>query len=198
MPTKNKKRKGLTLLETVVLLGVLAIAAGLLVPVVKRRRENESLHTCQANMKYLALATLMYEQDNADYLPPAGESFPKSNGSTKFNLVTLLLPYLKGDGIFQCPSEPNAARGKTDYAINVAVAGYDASKLNYPSYTILFCESPESNGTAATASAPIFTTRHLGGSDYTFVDGHSYMLFPQRAPSPSNVKANGSSFTFGR
>ena len=113
--------------------------------------------------------------------------------------VNLLQPNLVTFQNFQCTDEMNPVPGQTDYAYNSpVVAGREVTTFANSSQTVLLCEGNETDGFQATASAPVIANRHMDGSNYAFVDGHVKWLQSTRAPSPANVPATGSNFTFGR
>ena len=63
---------GFTLIELLVVIVVMAIMAAILLPALSRGREQARSTACRSNMKQLALAFLMYSEDNGDTLPWAG------------------------------------------------------------------------------------------------------------------------------
>lgn len=71
---------GFTLIELMVVIVVIAIMAALLLPALNRTKEQAKGTACRSNMKQLALAFLMYSEDNEDTLPwPGGEGRVISN-----------------------------------------------------------------------------------------------------------------------
>src|SRR5262245_224938 len=63
---------GFTLIELLVVIVVMAIMAAILLPALSRGKEQAKSTACRSNMKQLALAFLMYSEDNGDTLPWAG------------------------------------------------------------------------------------------------------------------------------
>jgi prepilin-type N-terminal cleavage/methylation domain-containing protein/prepilin-type processing-associated H-X9-DG protein len=57
-------RRGFTLIELLVVIAIIAILAAILFPVFAKAREKARQAACQSNLKQIALADLMYCQDN--------------------------------------------------------------------------------------------------------------------------------------
>src|SRR6266567_771264 len=61
-----------TLIELLVVIAVIAIMAALLLPALAKTKEQARGTACRSNMKQLALAFLMYSEDNSDTFPWPG------------------------------------------------------------------------------------------------------------------------------
>src|SRR5688572_14139568 len=75
---KSSKRHALgvtafSLIELLVVIAVIAIMAALLLPALAKTKEQARGTVCRSNMKQLALAFLMYAEDNEDTLPWPGK-----------------------------------------------------------------------------------------------------------------------------
>ena len=64
-----KENKGFTLIELLVVIAIIAVLMGILMPTLKRAREQGKRMVCQSNLKQLALATILYADENDDRLP---------------------------------------------------------------------------------------------------------------------------------
>src|SRR5260370_15994529 len=62
-------RYGFTLIELLVVIAVIAILAGILLPVFAQARDAARRANCISNLRQIALAHQMYVQDNDDALP---------------------------------------------------------------------------------------------------------------------------------
>jgi prepilin-type N-terminal cleavage/methylation domain-containing protein/prepilin-type processing-associated H-X9-DG protein len=95
-------RRGFTLIELLVVIAIIAILAAILFPVFAKAREKARQASCSSNVKQIVLATLMYAQDYDERLVLGLNGWgPCGCGRYK------LLPYIKNQQIFVCPSAAN-------------------------------------------------------------------------------------------
>lgn len=90
------KRKGFTLVELLVVIGIIAVLISVLLPALNRARASSNSVWCLNNLKQMGIAIRMYAQDNKDRLPIAywdGWSSPNLEGATDWGW--LILPYMK-------------------------------------------------------------------------------------------------------
>lgn len=71
--------RGLTLVEVLVVLAVIAVLVGLLIPVVGRSREKTRRVQCQTVLKQVYLVTTMYADDHDGRLPNHGLFFDNND-----------------------------------------------------------------------------------------------------------------------
>jgi prepilin-type N-terminal cleavage/methylation domain-containing protein/prepilin-type processing-associated H-X9-DG protein len=81
MKTHNSARSAFTLIELLVVIAIIAILAAILFPVFAQAREKARAATCQSNLRQLALAVLMYANDNDEKLPNSNYYLIVTDGS---------------------------------------------------------------------------------------------------------------------
>jgi prepilin-type N-terminal cleavage/methylation domain-containing protein len=84
-------RRGLTLVEMLVVLAVITVMAGILVPVVYHARRAAKLSACTSNLAQIAVATKMYYDDHGG--PPVTD------------LPVALADYVDSTDVFVCPED---------------------------------------------------------------------------------------------
>lgn len=67
-----KKTKGFTLVELLVVIGIIALLISILLPSLNRAKWQAKIVQCSARMHDMLLAVQMYANDNKGYLPPFG------------------------------------------------------------------------------------------------------------------------------
>ena len=116
-------RGGFTLVELLVVIGVIAVLVGLLLPTLGKAREAAGRTACLSNLRQVHQLLLMYGQSHRDYVPvgyragvPAGmkqfNSMVYSGTSRRTVLWGVLLQsgWMKTPGIFFCPVEADGSR----------------------------------------------------------------------------------------
>ncbi len=116
------KAKAFTLIELLVVIAIIAVLMGILMPSLKRAREQaRSLH-CRSNVRTLTLAWLMYKDENDSKivpgftpLGPTGDNawvrMPADPGSAlieekqEYIKLGLMWPYVKEVEVYRCPSD---------------------------------------------------------------------------------------------
>lgn len=136
-------RKGFTLIELLVVIAIIAILAAILFPVFNRAKESAKRAGCLSNLRQIGLAMTMYMTDNDDRLPdrrdlksslPDGyrpwTTWPPSDPRSGWAVV-VWDPYIKGDGIWSCPSVEGSAMSEAPQVKQATETGPNAPVSRY-------------------------------------------------------------------
>ncbi len=178
------KRHGFTLIEMLVVLGILAVLTAVLFPVFASVRENARRATCQSNLHQMGLTTQQYLQEN--------------DGQYGVFMQLAIMPYVKDRQVFLCPTAPTDPYG-INYDSDVQhltthpagryssrlLRGIFEAQITQPAALWLFkdqwcCHVPYQKIQGTCGHEVYGATFHAGGADYSFVDGHVKWLTPEQ------------------
>ncbi len=201
------RREGFTLIELLVVIAIIAILASILFPVFARARERARQTSCLSNLRQIGVALAMYYDDYQrlpwDDLTEGGA--PEGTAPT-WTWRLMLYPYVMNAQLFACPSASGLTDFDATYPDYWDMAGYAISQVHWdddlgtdadppPGHTMEAIRKPseviiitdyigdhmlthygtQEHGFVRQDEA---ATRHNGGCNYLFLDGHVKWLAP--------------------
>ncbi len=157
------QRRGLSLVELLVVIAVLTLLVAILLPSLQKAREDARRTVCLANMKHIGAALFSYaavhREDGPSIAPPMGKTSPRSLLSTPGRMVNLglLWPRMIADPKeFYCPSQDQFVYGgRPEEFMQGLVSGSYAYAVHIP----------------AEDSPRLSAIRHLAMASDDFVSG---------------------------
>jgi prepilin-type N-terminal cleavage/methylation domain-containing protein len=206
-PQPTCERAGVTLVELLIVLAILAVLAGLLLPTIGWVRTRARQTACSSNLAQLGAATKVYAEQEGGRLPASqnwGATKPERS-SAWFNQLPRMMSEQKINRpgtIFQCPSFDGAAPGlirnevAKSYKMNVELdrvrqgtRGYRyqaffIDRISDADQVVLFIDGITTGGKGQWGyggAKEVDDSRHLGWVAVVFTDLHTTQI--QRTPS---------------
>ena len=123
LPVRRRSR-GFTLVELMVVIGVLVVLLSLLLPTLGRVREVSRRTSCASNLRQLTVGSLAYaaEDDNGFFIPR-----PPNNLDAEDDFTVWYPKYIADFRVFVCPSTANVVTTKFHIQNNAPRGGQDNS-----------------------------------------------------------------------
>ncbi|MCC6239029.1 MAG: prepilin-type N-terminal cleavage/methylation domain-containing protein [Phycisphaerales bacterium] len=177
------KPHGFTLVELLVVIGIIALLISILLPSLTAARQQAQTVVCQSNLRQLAMAAQMYAQDHKVFI----------GWSAVVDRKQLLYPYLQqgrnnadvdARHIWHCPNNTQPAI-EASYGFNANLNWVKLSRIRQWSQTVAVCDGglldnrsptlithcfPPSRLTAPNVVRP--NPRHRSDVNVAMVDGH--------------------------
>jgi prepilin-type N-terminal cleavage/methylation domain-containing protein/prepilin-type processing-associated H-X9-DG protein len=182
----SARTSGFTLVELLVVIGIIAVMIGILLPALAKSREQARKVTCQSNLRQLGLGMHFYAQGNAGRLP--NSNVPATNGydwvNTNFVLRMLNADFVRSPALFHCPSDDD------DAPKAIATADFvspDSARVSYDFFSVYWmpvygpkvarvkAEAPlawDLNGGVGTPPAGTNRNHDVRGGNVLYADGH--------------------------
>jgi len=136
MSRTSLRRRGFTLVELLVVIGIIALLVSILLPALNKAREDAKRVRCLSNQRQLVMAWQMYASDNKGHIVSSNTPFYPSTpwwywaagGNTLDCLYNgKLWPYLKNYDVYKCPND--RIMYTHTYSINGYLAGENGDRI---------------------------------------------------------------------
>ena len=204
MSKVRRARRGFTLVELLVVIGIIALLVSILLPALNKAREDAKRVRCLSNQRQLVMAWQMYASDNKGHIvgsnTPAYPANPWWYWAAAGNTLECLYngklwPYLKNYDVYKCPND--RVMYTHTYSINGYLAGenndrvFTTGAIKKAHATFAFIEELDPRGYEINSFMPthypannwndIPGNMHMNAGIISFVDGHA-IIWPWSDP----------------
>jgi len=211
----RRPRHGFTLVELLVVIGIIALLVSILLPALNKANEDARRVRCLSNQRQLVMAWQMYASDNKGHICSSNTpSYPQSPwwywaaaGNTLDTLSNgKLWTYLKSYDVYRCPND--RIMYTHTYSINGYLAGENGDRIfttgaiKKAHATFVFIEELDPRGYEINSFMPthypsnnwndIPGNMHVNAGILSFADGHA-IIWPFSDPRTYKGSTQGMS-----
>ena len=154
--TRPPRRRAFTLVELLVVIGIIALLISILMPALRRAREAANAASCSSNQRQIMMAFLMFANDHKGQLPGNWWDYLNKDTEKRSWLINASEPfenapqngtvwrYLNNLEVYRCPSmvegtfgKGSGSNGRFDYASFLVFSGARVTNIK-PQATFTF------------------------------------------------------------
>jgi prepilin-type N-terminal cleavage/methylation domain-containing protein/prepilin-type processing-associated H-X9-DG protein len=156
------RSRGFTLVELLVVIGIIALLIAVLLPALNKARQQANLITCQTHLRQIGQAIYIYTREDKGILPPGYWNFNNNDSSKQGDWSTALTNELSsrlGDNYAQQATTKGAASFNRGVFLDVDVNSGGDAPLHYSCHprlmpTLVPIAALQFDGTATHATVP--------------------------------------------
>lgn len=142
---RRRKTPGFTLVELLVVIGIVGVLSGILFPTLVQVREAARKTSCTSNLRQLGAALQLYTSDWDDHWPGIWNGEWNTRVGTQLNWAAALQPYVANRRVYKCPSDP-VDEVACSYNANLWLHNRTASTILAPSECVALMDGYTGEG----------------------------------------------------
>jgi prepilin-type processing-associated H-X9-DG protein len=190
MQQARTRRRGVTIAELVVAIGIGALLLGILCPLYGGARQRARTLGCDGNLRQLGIALSLYAANHDLRLPPASSAWYADK--SKPCIADAVAEYVPDEGVLRCPADDHMylpSENRTSYHYTEALGGTGINgpwlfelAANYPWGNRVWLVGTDEPGTMIAlrdldpsihrGSRPSERPDEFWAGNYLFLDGH--------------------------